>query len=213
MRIIKKLALSLLFILTACSQVQPTTDVYNPDISGTNLALQVCSACHGRTGQSVSAQFPNLAGQHKEYLLIQLGEFKEHRRSTPNAVAYMWAFNQLTPEQINELAEYFSLQAPMQGESSKSPLLNRGKIIYEQGIPEQQVSACAACHGPKALGKNEIPRLAGQHAEYIAEQINLFKGTKKRPNGVAMMYVTHLMPEEDIQAVSAYLGSLQNGMQ
>ena len=46
MRIIKNLALSLLFILTACSPVQPTADVYNPDISGTNLALQVCSACH-----------------------------------------------------------------------------------------------------------------------------------------------------------------------
>ena len=197
--------------LTACTNVEQSKDVYKSDATGTELALQVCSACHGKTGQTVSTQFPKLAGQHKEYLLIQLGEFAEHRRSTPNAVAFMWSFNQLTPSQMNELAEYFSNQAPMIGEPSNSPLLARGKIIFEQGIAGSNVPACSACHGSNGVGRNEIPRLAGQHANYIAEQINLFKNSTKRPNGVAMMALTHSMSEEDIQAVSAYLGSLQVG--
>lgn len=211
MRLIRPFFLLLFLILTACTNVEQSKDVYKSDATGTELALQVCSACHGKTGQTVSTQFPKLAGQHKEYLLIQLGEFAEHRRSTPNAVAFMWSFNQLTPAQMNELAQYYSVQAPMVGEPSQSPLLPRGKSIYEQGIPGSNVIACNSCHGKNGVGGKEIPRLAGQHANYIAEQINLFKSSTKRPNGVAMMSLTHSMSEEDIQAVSIYLGSLQVG--
>lgn len=197
--------------LTACTNVEQSKDIYKSDATGTELALQVCSACHGKTGQAVSDQFPKLAGQHKEYLLIQLSEFAEHRRSTPNAVAFMWSFNQLTSAQMNELARYYSSQAPMVGEPTKSPLLARGKSIYEQGIAGSNVMACSSCHGSNAVGKNEIPRLAGQHPRYLAEQITLFKNSTKRPNGVAMMSLTHSMSKEDIQAVSIYLGSLQVG--
>ena len=213
MRLSRSFLLVIFITLTACTNVEQSKDVYKTDATGTELALQVCSACHGKTGQAVSDQFPKLAGQHKEYLLIQLGEFKEHRRSTPNAVAFMWSFNQLTSAQMNELAQYYSSQAPMVGEPSKSPLVARGKIIYEQGIPSQNVIACSSCHGSNAVGKNEIPRLAGQHANYIAEQIHLFKSSTKRPNGVAMMSLTYSMSEEDIQAVSLYLSSLQVGLQ
>jgi cytochrome c553 len=96
----------------------------------------------------------------------------------------------------------------MVGEPSNSPLLARGKSIYEQGIPGLNIPACSSCHGSNGVGKNEIPRLAGQHPRYLAEQINLFKSSTKRPNGIAMMSLTHSMSEEDIQAVSDYLGSL-----
>jgi cytochrome c553 len=209
MRLLRVPLLVIVIALTACTNVEQSKDVYKSDSTGTELALQVCSACHGKTGQAVSDQFPKLAGQHKEYLLIQLSEFAEHRRSTPNAVAFMWSFNQLTPAQMNELAQYYSEQAPMIGEPSKSPLLARGKNIYEQGIPGSNVTACSSCHGSNATGGKEIPRLAGQHPRYLAEQINLFKSSTKRPNGVAMMSLTHSMSEEDIQAVSIYLGSLQ----
>ena len=211
MRLFRSFLLLIFFALGACTNVEQSKDVYKSDATGTELALQVCSACHGKTGQAVSDQFPKLAGQHQEYLLIQLSEFAEHRRSTPNAVAFMWSFNQLTTSQMNELAQYYSSQAPMVGEPSNSPLLARGKSIYEQGIAGSNVPACSVCHGSNAVGRNEIPRLAGQHAKYIAEQINLFKSSTKRPNGVAMMALTHSMSEEDIQAVSAYLGSLQVG--
>ncbi len=213
MRLFRSLFLLAFVALTACTNVEQSKDVYKSDATGKELALQVCSACHGKTGQAVSPQFPKLAGQHQEYLLIQLGEFKEHRRSTPNAVAFMWSFNQLTPEQMKELAQYYSGQAPMIGEPTKSPLLARGKSIYEQGIPGSNVTACSSCHGSNGIGGKEIPRLAGQHANYIAEQIHLFKSSTKRPNGVAMMALTHSMSEEDIQAVSIYLSSLQVGLQ
>jgi cytochrome c553 len=211
MRLSRSFFLAIFITLTACTNVEQSKDVYKSDSTGTELALQVCSACHGRTGQAVSDQFPKLAGQHKEYLLIQLREFAEHRRSSPNAVAFMWSFNQLTTAQMNELAQYYSIQAPMEGEPSNSPLLVRGKNIYEQGIPGSNVAACSSCHGSNGVGGKEIPRLAGQHTNYIAEQINLFKSSTKRPSGVAMMSLTHSMSEDEIQAVSIYLGSLHVG--
>lgn len=211
MSLCKSFFLLVFVALAACKNVEQSKDVYKADATGTELALQVCSACHGKTGQAVSPQFPKLAGQHQEYLFIQLGEFADHRRSAPNAVAFMWSFNQLTTTQMKELAQYYSVQAPMMGEPSKSSMLARGKIIYEEGIPSSNVAACSSCHGPNAIGGKQIPRLAGQHANYIAEQMNIFKSSTKRSNGVAMMSLAHSMSEEDIQAVSIYLGSLQVG--
>ena len=119
----------------------------------------------------------------------------------------MWNFSQLTDRQMQELGVYYSRQTPMKGEKTKSPLLIRGRTLYENGNSDAGIPPCASCHGNLALGKEEIPRLAGQHSRYLAEQISAFKNSKNRPNAVAMMSLSHHLSEEDIQAISIYLGS------
>ena len=199
---------ALVLALPACTNLGSSRDVANPEVPGNVVAAQVCSNCHGVTGESTSPAFPKLAGQQKEYLAAQLADFKGHDRSDSRGTQYMWGFTHLTAKQVDELADYFSSQSPMRARVGQSTLLTRGEQIFNNGIAENEVVACMACHGPKAEGNGTFPRLAGQHASYILEQIRVFKHTDQRPRGAAMKQVTHALSDQDMEAVAQYLESI-----
>lgn len=64
-----------------------------------------CISCHGMAGNTVNEAWPNLAGQHKEYLEKQLLAFKSGERKAPlmNVIA-----GELSDQQISDVAEYYS---------------------------------------------------------------------------------------------------------
>src|SRR5216684_816816 len=134
------------------------------------LATQVCASCHGPRGESISPAFPKIAGQRAEYLENQLKAFRDRTRADPMAQAYMWGMtSQLSDGTIKKLAVFYSGQKPAPGKAGNPKLAQTGKAIYEGGIPEAKVQACATCHGKNAEGNAIFPRLAGQHAEYLVK--------------------------------------------
>jgi cytochrome c553 len=66
-----------------------------------------CVACHGEGGVSVAPNWPSLAGQHEDYIVHALGQYKAGARKDP--VMGSQAIG-LTQEEIEELAAYFSEQ-------------------------------------------------------------------------------------------------------
>ncbi len=198
----------LLVTLSACTNLVSSRDVANPEVPAKVVAAQVCSNCHGITGESASPAFPKLAGQQKDYLVAQLTDFKGHERSDSRGTQYMWGFTHLSAAQVDGLADYFSSQAPMRGKTVAGTSLARGEDIFRNGIAENGVVACATCHGPEANGNGPFPHLAGQHLSYLVEQIKVFKNTDQRPRGAAMKQVTHALSEVDMVAVAQYLESL-----
>ena len=204
------LAVSAILALPACTNLRSSRSVDNADVKGNVLAVQVCSACHGVTGESGSPMFPKLAGQQKEYLTAQLTDFKGHERKDSKGTQYMWGYADLTRQQIDEIVDYFSSQKPMMADAPDvSPaVLARGQVIFTQGIPEKNVIACASCHGSTGEGNGAIPRLAGQHAHYVLEQIKVFQTTQQRPRGAPMQMITHDMPDSDSAAVAAFVASM-----
>lgn len=69
---------------------------------------KTCAACHGPTGnESTDGQYPRLAGQHPEYLVKALHEYKSGKRL--NAVMAGFAGG-LSDQDINDLAVFFSKQ-------------------------------------------------------------------------------------------------------
>jgi cytochrome c553 len=195
----------------ACAYEEHSRDLADSQVSGVTLAKQVCSACHGVTGQSTSPQFPKLAGQQKEYLQAQLTDFKGHQRTDQTGQQYMWGFTHLTPKQIDELADYFSQQTPMVGVyHPESKELARGETIFKMGVSNGAVIPCFSCHGPNGEGNASFPRIAGQHADYLKKQIEIFKNTSQRPRGDIMKTVTHQLSEEDMLAISLYVSSLNS---
>ncbi|MDE2465683.1 MAG: cytochrome c4 [Alphaproteobacteria bacterium] len=170
--------------------------------------VQVCSQCHGDRGLSTSPLFPNLAAQNKQYLVTQLKDFRDHKRGDPHAQAYMWGMaGRLTDSVIERVATYFSaLPAPPGDKTQNAAELAAGKEIFEKGIASEQVPACAACHGATGAGSATIPRLAGQHREYLATQLLAFRDNERR-NNIMHANVVHIT-DQQIRDISAYLASL-----
>lgn len=172
-----------------------------------DTAIGVCGTCHGPDGNSINPMFPRLAGQHAGYLVRQLKSFKEQTRGDPYAIAFMWGMaSGLSDETIDALAQYYARQKTGPGKSHDSATTARGKDVYQHGVASQGVPACAACHGPDALGNDTYPRLAGQHAEYILKQLASFQSNMRN---IAVMHgVARNLRSPEMQAVADYLESL-----
>ena len=203
--------LAVLALLGGCTNLERSRDRSNANVAPAVTAMQVCSICHGIDGNSVSPNFPRLAGQNPGYLVAQLENFRSHQRSDPPGFEYMWGISHhLTDDQIKGLADYFSQQIPKPNAAVDAPLLAAGKLIFENGVPEKEAAPCMACHGPQAQGLASFPRLAGQHQDYLVKQLHVFQETEGRP-GTPMKQITHLLSVQEMQAVAGYLQAFPQG--
>ena len=199
-------------ISSGCANTTRSRDLANPNVTATTLAQQVCSNCHGVTGIATSPNFPNLAGQTEAYVIAQLNGFKSHDRQDPAGFEYMWGLSRsLTDDQIKGLAAYFAAQQaarqPVEGTAAQ---MEAGKEIFVNGVSAKNVPACATCHGAEGQGNATFPRLAGQHADYLAKQLLVFQRTDERPAGSIMKTVAHELTRDDIENVAAYLQATPN---
>lgn len=173
--------------------------------SAAEKATTTCQNCHGPGGNSVVATFPRLNGQQADYIGAQLRGFRAHTRSDPHAMAYMWGMaSQLDDQMIADLAKYFAAQPPTPAQSGGA-LAAEGQKIYESGAPADGVPPCQACHGAHGEGNGVVPRIAGQHADYLKKQLEAFRSTL-RENAV-MHANTANMTDREIEAVVSYLGN------
>jgi cytochrome c553 len=194
-------------LLTTASLLVSVSAFSVEDAEIARLAAQVCANCHGPHGDSISSAFPRLAGQQAAYTEVQLKTFKDHTRGDPYAQAYMWGMaSQLDENTMKRLAAYYAAERPNPGRKGDAARMAKGKTIFEQGLPEADVPACALCHGENAQGKDTIPRLAGQHSEYLVKQLAAFK-LMQRANNPVMHSVTNKMSLEQMQAVAEYAAS------
>jgi cytochrome c553 len=200
---------ALCIAVAACAPIERSRRLDNPAMPATAIAQQVCSNCHGIDGNSVSHNFPRLAGQPQPYLVAQLTSFRNHHRADPAGFEYMWGISRhLTDEQIQGLAAYFSMQAPGANRAPDPALAAKGRDIFEHGIAGKQVPPCGSCHGEHGQGNAAFPRLASQHADYVVKQLMVFQRTDERPEGALMKTVAHLLSDEDMVAVANYVQSM-----
>lgn len=193
-------------VIGGCSNLERSRDIGNPQVQGKTLAMQVCSNCHGMDGNSINPNFPKLAGQQPDYLVAQLKYFRGHNRADPEGSEYMWGIaRKLTDEQISGLAAYFSERKDAPNVAGDPALVATGKAIYENGIPKEEVAACAGCHGQAGKGSGTFPRLAGQHKDYMIKQLYVLSQTNQRPAGAMMTSLVHGLTPRDMVAVTTYL--------
>lgn len=196
-------------LAVGCSTIDRSRDIGNPAVSGATLAAQVCSNCHGVDGNSTSPNFPRLAGQPEAYLALQLKSFRSKGRYDPAGFEYMWGLSRvLTDAQIDGLAAYFHAQTPKPNPAGGGTLTDAGKAIFNEGLPDQHVPACVSCHGAKAEGHDQFPRLAGQHADYVVKQLIVFQRSDERPEGAVMKVVAHELRPAQIAEIAAYVQGL-----
>jgi cytochrome c553 len=176
---------------------------------GLGAKLEYCTDCHGRSGQRYRGFYvmPRLAGQTPEYLENQLRAFVEGTRQSHNGMI-MSRVHGISPSMRSALADRFADLNPRPYSRAPGGLAERGKQIYEEGIPDANVPACSVCHGPEAKGKGPIPRLAGQLYPYVIKALTNW-GTERSQaaNSRVMQPIAHSLTRSEME-VAAYLSNL-----
>lgn len=169
--------------------------------------VRACTMCHGFQGRHSGSTVPNLAGLQADYLAAELKAFRNNTRHNEVAKEFMWeASGGLSDAEIAVAANYFSRQTPVYGVASDPELTREGKLYYEKGIPKKGVVSCMGCHGVQG-GGSIAPRLAGQPAGYIYDQLRAVqKGT--RPHATMMRNIVKSLSPDEITALARYIESL-----
>lgn len=176
---------------------------------GSQIATQVCAACHAADGNSPAAANPKLAGQHPEYLAKQLANFKENKtRKNPVMLGFASA---LTADDMANVAAHFSAQKPKEGAARNPATLKLGEKIYRGGVADKGIAACAGCHGPAGAGiPAQYPRLAGQWSDYTKAQLMAFRAGERQNDPQGMMRgVATKLSDKEIDAVADYIAGLK----
>jgi cytochrome c553 len=178
-----------------------------PDLAkGQAIATQVCATCHTVDGSRGTPAYPILQGQHPEYMVKQLIEFKNDKRNNPIMKAMAAA---LSDADMKNVSAFYGNKMAKSGFAKSKESVALGEKIYRGGIADKSVPACAACHSPDGGGLPvRFPRIGGQHADYTEAQLVAFR-TGARGNGPMMVAIAAKMSDKEIKAVSDYIAGLQ----
>lgn len=174
----------------------------------------MCSACHGADGNSAAPTFPKLAGQGAKYLYKQLMDVRDGARVIPTMMGLL---DNKSNQELADIATYYSEQA-MSGSQADPELVELGARVYRAGVADKGVAACTACHGPTGSGNAPagFPRLAGQHADYIASTLKAYRTGYDDPAGRTNDGDTKIMratarglSDAQIKAVASYIAGLK----
>ena len=165
--------------------------------SGAKVA-QFCANCHGDGGNSNNTDTPNLAGQNSAYLLEQVRRFSDGRRKNEFMEGMIKALK--ADEKIG-ITVYCASRNVLVRPVTNAALVAQGKEYYTK--------VCIKCHGDKGLGSDKFARIAGQQTGYLTKTLQRYRGVSKERIEPLMWQATMTMKDSDIDAVVAYVSSMQ----
>jgi cytochrome c553 len=162
-----------------------------------------CSACHGFGGNSRVEAVPILAGMSPEYFKKAIEDYATGKRLSSEMEPFA---KQVKLLGLDEVAAFFAAQK----REPASPRPDRAGV--ERGRAAS--TPCAACHGPEGHGDPSklVPRIAGQPAVYLRNQLLLFKADKRSPGDEAvskMKAALKALPDETLADLAAYYATLR----
>ena len=199
-------ALILLALFAGQALAADTKPAFKPDVAKGQQLATTCLACHTADGSRGSPANPILQGQHPEYLVKQLTEFKSGKRK--NAVMAGMAAA-LSEEDMKHIAAFYGSKQAKPGFAKSKDTVALGEQIYRGGILSKAIPACAGCHSPNGAGiPAQYPRVGGQHADYTEAQLLGFR-SGLRGNNAQMSTIAGKMNDREIKAVSDYIAGLR----
>lgn len=182
------LAAALLALALPLAHTQP---------AATPARAALCAACHGPLGNSQVANTPSLAGQPKLFIENQLVLIREGMREVP---AMKGMLHGVTDAEIVELANYFSAQRPQPaaGGAPDEATFRRGQALATRGL-------CGSCHLPDYSGRQQIPRLAGQHEAFLLQSLRQFRDHPGPGRDTIMAASLHGLKDNELADLAHYL--------
>ncbi len=172
----------------------------------------VCRACHGQQGHSPIPQFPNLGGQHAEYMYWEMVKYQRSIRPQSPMSEQMAP---MSDQDLRDIAVFFASQvvAPVTTTTKAGEAGERGNRLYREGDPEAGVPPCQGCHGVNGAGiagRPDWPILRMQHGEYLAMRLRAYRdGTAPRAsNDFIMEGVAKHLDDTMINDLATWLDSM-----
>jgi cytochrome c553 len=162
--------------------------------------LQLCMACHGPQGNSQISTTPSLAGQPKLFIENQLVLIREGLRDIPQMKGLL---DGVKDSEIVAMAEYFAAQKPV-------PVAGVVKEqVYQRGQALAGRMLCGSCHVPDFSGKQQIPRLAGQHEAFLRQSMREFRDRPGPGRDTIMAASLHGLKDEDLDDLAHFLANFR----
>jgi cytochrome c553 len=159
----------------------------------------VCATCHGASGRSDVPLTPVLAGQPSLYAITQLFLFREGRRNNEAMTAVA---KTMTDDDMRGFSEYIgtlpAVPAPAAATPADPARMAKGRALVEQ-------HKCVFCHGAALAGGQQVPRIAGQHEDYLRESLRGFHSGKRPGYTQAMTAAVSQIPVEDLDTLAYYV--------
>lgn len=187
-------------MVLSMSQKLADLNSLNESVVRGSMRVRLCQYCHGKDGNSVKNNIPNLAQQNPVYLLTQFEYFRLDKRK--NNVMNRLAKGLTKDERIN-IALYYASKEVKNNKTypdTDIKLLNRGTKLYN--------NTCVQCHGKKGYGERSLPRLAGQQYEFLIKTLTSYKNNKGVRPDSPMVGLSAGLSEEDIVALASYISRL-----
>lgn len=192
--------------LTGAAIAAEQPQAAKPDLAKGQQLAGTCMACHTADGSRGAPVNPILQGQHPEYLVKQLLDFKSGKRA--NAVMTGMAAT-IPDEDLKHVAAFYSSKQAKPGAARSKETLALGERIWRGGIRAKAVPACSGCHSPNGAGlPSQYPRIGSQHGEYTEAQLLAFR-SGQRANSVQMSAIAAKMSDAEIKAVADYAAGLR----
>jgi len=177
-------------------------NVLNEAITRGGMRVRLCQYCHGKDGNSVKDNIPNLAEQNPIYLLTQFEHFRTGHRK--NRVMNDLAKGLTADERVNIALYYASRDVKVRDllkVNTNSVSYHRGQQLYKK--------VCSNCHGVNGHGKETLPRVAGQKIKFMTKTLRAYKNkTGTRPNS-PMTAVASGLSEQDIESIATFINTMK----
>jgi len=139
---------------------------------------------------------PSLAGQPKVFLENNLIMIREGMRDIPVMKGQL---DGLSDPQIIAIAKFYSSQT-LKPEPGK-----RDDALYERGQLISKQALCGTCHLPNYVGREQMPRLAGQREDYLLHAMRQFTSNNAKGRDTIMAASLYGMNDDDLKAIAHYL--------
>ncbi|MGH8639596.1 MAG: c-type cytochrome [Burkholderiales bacterium] len=155
-----------------------------------------CVACHGSADKPAQAGVPLLAGQHHEFLVLQMFYLREGLRDVPQMAGMLKGY---TDRDLEDVAAYFARQKPAAGKTSTNGALrDRGEELAKS-------RGCNGCHLDDYRGQKHVPRIAGQREDYLVIALKSYRDNKRTGTDTSMNEAMYQVSDPDIAALAHFL--------
>lgn len=194
------------------AEEKPSIPTSAKPISPQELYDQVCSLCHGKTGEgSKVLSAPSIAGLPEWYTLLQIEKFRNDLRGTnakdqPGQVMHNLA-QALDNKQFVGVAKLIAAMRMHPTQNKLGGDAERGKEVFTE--------VCAKCHRFNGKGEQTFGSapLIGLQDWYIRVQLSKFRegirgGSKSDEKGFKMHEMALYLSEENASDVTAHIANL-----